>query len=82
VFVALSEICFFSALCAFCESVGASLLVIGHRSDTCCFGFVSAVELKSFVFSCSDKFSIDHLLLGSNAVYAAKNAKCSVLVAK
>ena len=44
--------------------------------------FAEKVGANLLILGHSNKFSIDHLLLGSNAVYAAKNAKMSVLVAK
>jgi nucleotide-binding universal stress UspA family protein len=44
--------------------------------------FAEKVGANLIVIGHSSSFSLDHLLLGSNAVYCAKNAKCSVLVAK
>lgn len=44
--------------------------------------YAASVKADLLVIGHSTKFSLDHLLLGSNAVYCTKNAPCSVLVAK
>ncbi len=44
--------------------------------------FAEKVGADLLVIGHSEGWSLDHLLMGSNAAYCTKHAKCSVLVAK